>query len=83
MRNDFRMLGGESSCFVIVPELELLVLLTALPLYGPLLSLEDVVLAVHVALRLNNAPELFGVFKRRLLTAFSRAISASIWACSK
>ena len=72
-----------SSCFVMVPELELLVLPPALPLYGHFFSLDDVVLAVHVALRVNNALEFFGLFKETLLTAFSKAISASIWACSK
>ena len=54
----------------MLPELELLVLQPALPMYGLLLLLDDVVLAVHVALRLNNALEFFRVFKGKAVYCF-------------
>ena len=48
----------------------MLVLLPALPLLGLLFLLDDVVLAVHVSLRLNNALEFFGVFQRKAAYCF-------------
>ena len=48
----------------MVPELELLVLQPALPMYGLLLLLDDVKPAEHVALRLRKAFEFFRVFSR-------------------